>query len=367
MERLPPTMSGVQLTGHGGPERLVWRDDLPVPVPRPGQALVRVLAAGVNNTDINTRLGWYAPQVTGATGDGVVGQDGGWAGALDFPRIQGGDLCGRVVALGLDANPVWLGRRVTCPINQPEPTLADPLALRVPGSDYDGAFAQFCVVPVRHLHDVSASSLGDIEIGAMPCAYGTALNMLTRAGVVAGVAAGVVAGVAAGRRVLITGASGGVGLAAVQLAAQAGAQVTAVTDPAKAAVVRAAGAALTLGRDDALPEGFDAVLDVVGGPGWAAQLGALRPGGHYAVSGAIAGPMVSMDLRRLYLHDLTIHGCTHQPPAVFATLVALINAAVLRPVIAATYPLRDIALAQADFLSKRHPGKIVLLPPEPSA
>ncbi len=85
---VPATMSGVQLTRHGGPEALVWRDDLPVPRPGPGEVLVQVLAAGVNATDINTRVGWYG-----------AGEAAGWAGALTFPRIQGSDLCGRVVAL----------------------------------------------------------------------------------------------------------------------------------------------------------------------------------------------------------------------------------------------------------------------------
>ena len=66
---LPATMRGVTLTRHGGPEALVWREDLPVPRPGAGEVLVRVRAAGVNNTDINTREGWYAAEVTGATGE----------------------------------------------------------------------------------------------------------------------------------------------------------------------------------------------------------------------------------------------------------------------------------------------------------
>lgn len=346
-------MSGVLLTGHGGPEKLVWATDIPVPVPGPGEALIRVLAAGINNTDINTRLGWYAPSVRGATGETAAGEDGGWNGALGFPRIQGGDLCGRVVALGPGAEGPQVGARVTCPINQPEPTEDAPTAIRVIGSDYDGAFAQFCVVPVRHLHDVSASPLTDIEIAAMPCAFGTALTLLTRAGV------------GTGDAVLITGASGGVGMAAVTLAAALGARVTALAAPEKAAAVHQAGADKVLGRDDPLPPGrFDAVIDVVGGPGWAARLAALRPGGRIAVAGAIAGPHVETDLRQLYLRDLTIHGCTFQPPEVFARLVDLINRGAIRPKVSRTYPLAEIAAAQADFAAKRFAGKLVLIPPE---
>ena len=161
-------MSGVMLTGHGGPEKLVWSDRIAVPEPGPGEVLVQVLAAGVNATDINTRKGWYATR--------TEPDAGGWAGAIRFPRIQGSDLCGRVVRHGAGVSEPPIGARVICPTNQSEPTADNPLAFRAIGSEYDGAFAEFCVVPARHLYDVSASVLSDIEIGAMPCAYGTAYN-----------------------------------------------------------------------------------------------------------------------------------------------------------------------------------------------
>ncbi|MCA3443716.1 MAG: zinc-binding dehydrogenase [Rhodobacter sp.] len=335
----PATMSGVQLVRHGGPEALVWRDDLPVPQPGPGEVLVQVLAAGVNATDINTRTGWY--------GSGVAA---GWAGALGFPRIQGSDLCGRVVALGAGVDSLAVGARVICPTNQSEPTAQNPLHFVSIGSEYDGAFAQYCLVPARHLHDVTRSALSDVEIGAMPCAYGTAANLLARAGV------------GAGERVLVTGASGGVGLAAVQLALLRDAQVTGQARPEKVGVLRAAGATV-LDRDATpAPRSFDVVIDVVGGPGWQHRLEALRPGGRYATSGAVAGPVVQGDLRTVYLNDLTVFGATHQPREVFAGLVTLINTARIRPVVSQTYPLRDIGRAQADMASGRYPGKLVLLP-----
>jgi len=347
-------MSGVQLTRHGGPETLVWRQDIAVPRPGPGQVLVRVLAAGVNNTDINTRIGWYAPEVTGAT-DAVDQpiEAGGWGGALQFPRIQGGDLCGRVVALGADAGRFAVGMRVTCPINLSRPTADNPRGYIALGSEIDGAFAEYCLVEARDLYDVSAAPLSDIEIAAVPCAFGTAENLLTRAGV------------SEGQQVLITGASGGVGLAAVQLAQLRGAQVTGIAAATKAAAVRGAGAFEVMDRGDTPPEGrYDAVIDVVGGEGFSALIRALKPGGHYAVSGAIAGPVVSADLRDIYLQDRTIHGCTYQPPAVFERLVALMNSGQIRPLISQTYAMSDIVRAQEDFMSKRHPGKLVLVPPE---
>jgi alcohol dehydrogenase len=162
--------------------------------------------------------------------------------------------------------------------------------------------------------------------------------------------------------VLVTGASGGVGLAAVQLALLRDAQVTGQARPEKAGVLRAAGAAV-LDRDATpAPRSFDVVIDVVGGPGWQHRLEALRPGGRYATSGAVAGPVVQGDLRTVYLNDLTVFGATHQPREVFAGLVTLINTARIRPVVSQTYPMRDIGRAQADMASGRYPGKLVLLP-----
>lgn len=349
---IPGTMTGVQLTGHGGPERLVWNDAIPRPHPGTGEVLVKVLAAGVNNTDINTRIGWYAPEVTGATveGDAAV-VAGGWGGALDFPRIQGADLCGRVVALGEGVEAPAIGARVICPTNQPEPTAEYPVRFRVIGSEYDGAFAEYCAVPAHQLYDVSASPLSDVEIGAMPCAFGTAFNLLHRADV------------RAGDRVLVTGASGGVGLAAVMLARHLGADVIAQAAAAKAAAVRDAGADHVVDRGELpVPGSVDVVVDLVGGPHWRALLGALRHGGRYAVAGAIAGPIVEMDLREVYLRDLSLLGCTYTAPEVFAGLVRIINSGAVRPLVSNTYPMREIARAQADFNAKTYPGKLVLIP-----
>ena len=181
-------------------------------------------------------------------------------------------------------------------------------------------------------------------------AYGTAHNLLSRSGV------------KAGEKVLISGASGGVGYAAVQLALLRGARVTGQASAAKAGALRDAGAKVI--DRDAVPEarGFDVVIDVVGGGQWQKRLDALRPGGRYAVSGAIAGPMVEGDLRSVYLNDLSLFGCTHQSREVFSGLVTIINTGKLRPLVSKTYALRDIAAAQADLMAGRYPGKLVLVP-----
>jgi NADPH:quinone reductase-like Zn-dependent oxidoreductase len=330
-------MRAVLLTGHGGFECLAVRDDVDIPSPGVSEVLVRVGAAGVNNTDINTRVGWY--------------RGGGWTGNFQFPRIQGIDACGVVVAASDAADHSLVGRRVLVEPCWREP--ADPpSSARFFGSEVDGAFAEFAVVPARHVFPIE-SSLTDIELATFPCSYSTAENMLVRTGV------------SAGETVLVTGASGGVGSAAVQLAVARGATVVAIAAESKRSDVLALGADRIIERSadltDALgPRTVDVVIDVVGGGAWPSLLAALRPGGRYAVAGAIAGPEVQLDLRTLYLNDITMFGCTVLSDGIFAGLVQRIERGAVQPLVAAVFPLEGIVLAQELFLTKRHTGKIVL-------
>jgi NADPH:quinone reductase-like Zn-dependent oxidoreductase len=176
-------------------------------------------------------------------------------------------------------------------------------------------------------------------------------------------------GLGAGETVLVTGASGGVGSAAVQLARRRAARVIAVASPAKAEQVRALGADEVVARGENLVdrlgrESAEVVVDVVAGPQWRELLDILKRGGRYAVAGAIAGPMVDLDLRILYLKDLRLVGCTVLEQDVFGNLVGYIERGEITPVIAKIYPLDEIVPAQQDFLAKRFTGKIVLLPPD---
>ncbi|MEY4256778.1 MAG: hypothetical protein RLZZ141_2005 [Pseudomonadota bacterium] len=347
---IAPTMAAMVLTGHGDYDRLSYRTDVPRPSPLAGELLVRVGAAGVNNTDINTRVGWYA---TSAAEDGSV-TDGSWTGeALGFPRIQGADVCGRVVAVGQGVDPARLGERVlvqACLVSLRQGLLDVWL-----GSERDGGFAQYVCVPSADAHRIN-SALSDAELASFPCSYATAENLLTRSRV------------GVGERVLITGATGGVGSAAVQLAKRRGAEVLAVVSPHKMADCAVLGADRLISRDQPLLEALgentiDVVIDVVGGDKWPDLLHVLKPRGRYAVSGAIAGPMVQLDLRKLYLKDLTLYGCTAQDEGVFEALVGYIERGEIRPLLAKTYPLSDLVQAQKDFLAKRHIGKLVVIPP----
>jgi NADPH:quinone reductase-like Zn-dependent oxidoreductase len=348
-------MRAVLLTGHGGYDRLDVRDDVPVPIPGPHDVLIRVTAAGVNNTDINTRIGWYSKSVAEATdanaASGIDGAgDDGWSGAaFQFPRIQGADACGRIVALGDNVDPARIGERV---LVEPVFRGAGRFDILYFGSEVDGGFADYARVPSMHAHRVH-SALSDIELASFPCAYGTAENILTRIDL------------QAGERVLITGASGGVGSAAVQLAKRRGAEVTAIAADAKAKIVRSLGASRVVPRDTNLEalfgqEYFDAAVDIVGGSQFGAILNVLKRGGRYGVSGAISGPIVDLDLRTLYLKDLRLIGCTVLETEVFPNLVSYIERGEIVPVVAATYDLSDIVKAQEAFLTKQHVGKIVL-------
>ena len=136
----------------------------------------------------------------------------------------------------------------------------------------------------------------------------------------------------------------------------------------KSVEVRALGADLTIDRNADIVGALgrntvDVVIDIVAGPQFGGLLDVLRRGGRYATAGAIAGPIVELDVRSLYLNDLSFFGCTFQEDAVFENVIGYIERDEICPVVAKTYPLADIVQAQSDFIAKKHTGKLVLVPP----
>ena len=354
-------MMAVVTTGNGGYEMLDYRE-VPVPEPGPGEVLLRVLAAGVNNTEINTRLGWYSSSVTEDTASAANVQerdteqksDGGWNEATPFPFIQGTDCCGRVVEVGSGVDGDVIGARVLVRACM-RPNGYDTMENIWMASDFDGAFAQYVKVPAAEVFPVECDWT-DEELATIPCAYGTAENMLHRAAV------------GSGERVLVAGASGGVGSATVQLARRRGAHVTAICSKAKMDQVRSIGAERVIERSDDFvavlgAESVDVVVDNVAGPNFPQMLKVLKRGGRYASSGAIAGPMVTLDMRDMYLKDITLLGCTAWDEPVFPNLVSCIENGEIRPLLAKTFPLDQIADAQRQFMKKEHIGNFVLIPP----
>ena len=355
------TMRAMVTIGHGGLDQLVFHDDWPRPEPAAGEVLVKVGACGLNNTDVNTRSGWYSKTVQDATtGDGydeVGSEDPSWGGApVIFPRIQGADVCGEIVAVGEGVSETRIGERViTDNWLRDEHDPQDKNKTGYFGSERDGGFAEYTTLPSRNALAIQ-SDYSDAELATFSCSYSTAEGMLTRAQVTEA------------DTVLVTGASGGVGSALVQLAKLRGARVIALASEAKHDDVTA------LGADRVLPRAPDhlksalgddkitVVADIVGGDYWPHLIDCLERGGRYTCSGAIAGPMVTLDLRTFYLRDLTFTGSTVIDLDVTPRLVGYIESGAIKPALAATYPLEELREAQSAFIAKKHTGNIVVCP-----
>ena len=361
MKKIPKLMSGVHLIGHGGLDKLIYKEDIPVPVAHSGEVLIEVKGAGINNTDINTRIGWYSKKVkndTNAGGSKELSEfdedDGSWSGMpLHFPRIQGGDICGYIVQVGEGVDPARIGERVLVRSMQNAPSSDNPLAMQTIGSEIDGGFAQYCVTKSHESFPINCN-WSDIELASIPISYSTAEGMLCRADIQK-------------ETILITGASGGVGSAVIQLAKIRGATIVAQCSPEKASTLIHLGANQTLNRDEDLVKvlgnnSVDAVIDLVGGGSWPQLLDILKPGGKYVVSGAIAGPIVNLDLRSLYLKDLTLYGSTVNDPYVFENVIRYIEEGKIKPLVSKSFPLKDIHKAQKAFMEKKFIGKLVLIP-----
>ncbi len=346
MKTIPKTMKAIILKANGDYDQLEYIKNYTCPIPKDNEVLIEVKAAGVNNTDINTRIAWYSKNDNNSN-------DASWAGeSLKFPRIQGADVCGYIVAIGKNIDSSRLGERI---LIEPSLQKVNGTQLEKPwyfGSECDGGFAQYTVVSNEHAYKID-STYTDIELASFPCSYSTAENLLTKSNV------------NKNDIVLISGASGGVGSAAIQLAKARGAKVIAITSPSKFDEIKSLGASQVISRHENIVEvlgknSVTVVIDLVAGESWGDFLEVLEPHGRYAVSGAIAGPIVELDIRTLYLKDLSFFGCTELKPEVFRNLIKRIEKKEIKPLVAKVFPLEDIVDAQKEFLKKKHIGKIVL-------
>ena len=363
-------MRAVVLTGHGGLDKLEYHQDWPTPKPASGEVLVRVGACGLNNTDINTRTAWYSTSVTEGVTEGITdaggkqGYDsadagsGSWGNAsITFPRIQGADVAGCIAAVGDGVDASRIGERVILdPWILASGDWLDESRSQYFGSECDGGYADYtCIRSENAIHINTSQS--DAELATYPCAYTTAENLVSRSGL------------RPGESVVIAGASGGVGSAAIQLCRLRGAKVIAIASPAKAELLEQLGAnqVIDRGTDDleaaianATDSKVDVALDVVGGNMFMPLISSLRQGGRYSTSGAISGPLVEFDLRQLVYKDLQLTGATIVPPGTMRRLVSLIEQDLLKPLLAQTFPLKDLGKAQEMFMLKQHVGNIVV-------
>ena len=353
---LPTKMKAVILTGHGDLEKLEYRDDVPVPRPAAGEVLIDVTACGMNNTDVWVRQGAYGteqdPQEVSTWRRGRS--------TLQFPRIQGTDIVGRIVDVGDGVPETRVGSRVMVDFsiyNRTDDSLAD---IDYIGHGRDGGYAEYTTVPSAHAHQVK-TGLSDAELATFSCAYLTGEHMLDRARV------------AAGENVLITGAGGGVGSGLIQLCRARGAVPFAVTSRGKGERLQKIGAEDLIYRDSGQSffesvrqvvgeRPIDVVADLVAGPLFNDLLRLLRPEGRYTTAGAIAGPVVQLDLRTMYLKHLELHGSSQGTRGAFARLIQYIEAGKITAILDRTFPLSKIHQAQTAFMNKEYVGKLVVVP-----
>lgn len=365
---LPEVMTGVHLTGHGGVDRLVLRDDIPRPEPAPGQVLVQVTATAKNNTDRKAREGLYP--VEGE--DDVESFRVGGEATLTFPRIQGADIVGQVAAVGDGVDSARIGERGLLDFNiYPDERRDINLVPDYYGHGADGGFAEFVAVPADQFHHVPNPELGDAELASLGmCSYQTALHMLN------------VAGVGTGENILVTGASGGVGTALIQLCRILGAVPYAVSSPGREDALLALGAEAVIDRtrvedwSEAISAAtgggiIDAVMDLVGGEAtnrfidaMIQRMGERKSYPRLSIAGAGADNVTRIMWTRIYLYQVRIYGVSHGTRNEAEQLIAWIRDGRLKPVLHGTFRLSDIHRAEEYFVNRGgdYLGKIVIVP-----
>lgn len=342
-------MKAVLFYEHGGPEVLRY-EDFPTPEPGPEDVLIQVKAAALNRLDLFVREGWPGIKLT-------------------YPHIPGADAAGVIVAVGERVQDVALGDRVVV-----NPTIScgrcefcmrgeDQLCadFRLLGEHVRGTYAEYLVVPARNVVKIPEGFPFE-QAAAAALVYVTAWHSLVTLG-----------HVRPGETVLIVGAGGGVNTAYIQIAKLAGATVYAVGSSAeKLERARALGADVLIDRSQedwsravflkTNKRGVDIVVDNVGQATWFGSIRALRKGGRMLVVGNTSGPKFELDIRYIFGKHLNIIGSSMGSRSDFATVMGLVFAGKLRPIVDTVMPLSEARAAHERMASHEHFGKIVLVP-----
>ena len=332
---------------YGGPE-VIRIEDVPRPVPGRGTVLLQVRAAALNHLDLWLRRGLPIETV--------------------MPHIGGSDVAGTVVETGAGVSgidpagvfvvdPSWpCGECEWCARGEQSVCAS----YRILGEHTQGGFAEFVVAPAASLYRIP-DDYDAVRAAAAPLAYLTAWRALTTR-----------ARLQPGESVLITGASGGVASAAIQIAKYLGAHVFAVTTGENLERVLALGADTVYDRNqgdygkqlwrDTGKRGVDVVLDSVGSATWQTNLRSMARLGRLVVYGATTGPMAETDLRVLFWKQLEILGTTMSTHEEFCEVMDLVFSGQLQPVIDSVVPLSEARAAHERLERGEQFGKIVLVP-----
>ncbi|MFZ4479196.1 MAG: quinone oxidoreductase family protein [Rhodoferax sp.] len=339
-------MKAIVLRAHGGLENLRIETDFPDPVAGPGDVVLRVRSTSLNYHDVFTRRGM--PGIN-----------------IPLPAIMGLDVAGEIVATGPDVHNWAVGDRVLVdPINRIEGGLM--------GETVHGGLAELCRARAHQLIRLPDSISFD-EAAALPVAYGTALRMVRPIGQIA-----------AGEKVLILGASGGVGVCAVQLAKAAGAYVIACAgsrEKADRLVALGADETILYTQEDFLAavharhgkpsnrrggdgrsRGVDVVINFTGGDTWVKSLRTLRVGGRLLTCGATAGYNPPEDIRFIWTFELQIRGSNGWQREDIHTLLDLVKRGELKVPIDRRYSLDDGIEALRSIEERRITGKVLVNP-----
>ncbi|HEX5321424.1 MAG TPA: zinc-binding dehydrogenase [Stellaceae bacterium] len=334
-------MRAIVLNAHGGPETLTYETAYPEPKPGPGEVLIKVGAASLNFHDVFTRRGMPGIKVP-------------------LPVVPGLDMAGEVTALGPEVSGVSVGARV----------LVNPIwpGIGLMGEMRDGGLAEYCVVSAPQLVPMP-DGVSFAEAAAIPVAYGTAHRMLTANGPIE-----------PGQKVLVLGASGGVGTACVMIAKLAGAEVIAAAGTEeKLQRLKELGADHLInytttdfvrelhgryGRPErrSYDGGVDMVVNYTGGDTWVPSLRVLKRGGRLMVCGATAGYAPAEDLRYVWSFELKILGSNSFSRSDLVTLLDLAASRRLVPVIDRIMPLSQGREAISLLEDRQVFGKIVVQP-----
>jgi putative PIG3 family NAD(P)H quinone oxidoreductase len=327
---LPPTMSAIRIAAPGAPDGLQLAH-LALPELKPGEVLIRVAAAGVNGPDLAQRRGQYDPP----------------PGASPLPGLE---VAGVIVAIGAGADRHRIGARVMALTN-------------------GGGYAEYVAVPEGQVLPVPYG-WSFAEAAALPETWFTITQTLVMR-----------AGLNAGMTVLVQGASGGIGGAAIQIATLLGARAIGVTSsPEKSAYAKSLGAFATIDRSEDIAartlaltdgRGADRVVDVIGGDMAAINVAASARNGHIVVISTLEGGTAPVPLRQIMAKGLTLSGSTLRPQSAetkaaiaeriaFSLLLPLSLPGSTRPAITC-FALEDAARAHEQMEARNHIGKLVLL------